>query len=74
MAYKPLFKVGASYDGGHPQHRHDYQGHLVLWHDRLEFTGSGMFTIPVGTIIGCELRPQQLGVMRSILLTNNRAL
>jgi hypothetical protein len=73
---KPLYRVGASYEGGHPRFvAKEGRGDLIVWPDRVEFvSGALRFSIPVVDIIGVELGEMQFGLVRSIVGSEARAI
>jgi hypothetical protein len=73
-ASEPVFKVRATYDGGHPEFQDKQDGELRLYPERLEFAANkNNFAIQIGDIIGCELKNMHMGGWRTMLGSDNRA-
>lgn len=73
---KELFKVTATYEGGHPEFTKKQRENITLWPTRLDFGSDrkSLFSIPLDDIGGCELRPMQYSALRSMIGSDNRAI
>ena len=69
-----IFKDDAVYEGGHPRFLKKSRGTLMIWSNRLEFRArKGSFSVSIGDVVGCDLRPMQFGFVRSVVGATDRA-
>lgn len=65
---KELYRVAATYDGGHPAHLKRSRGDLVLYPDGVEMAARrDPFVISLYEVLGCDLQPAQWGLWRTAL-------